>query len=363
MDLFFFGAGQYGLAALEKYNQIKSDTVVFKGFIDNKKSGTWGEYPIFNLGDIKYDDCLVVITMENHFAVCDVYSQLKNVGIKKVYWFMNWEYAEEGAEFLDVQCINCTNWGDAVLPRLEMHIADHCNLNCKGCTHYAPLFEKKLPDRNEVIFGLKMLVEKLSNIAVLSILGGEPFLNPEIQLYIKEIRSILPNTYIQIVTNGLLIPFLGDEVLKCIADNNVLVRISEYKPTVSLRDRIEKKLRQYKITYRIQPYDDKQKFVKPLSLSENSIYPKKCISNGCVNIWNGKIARCPSLMFIEKFNEVFETKLPVQGIMSLETCPSGKKLLDMLNEEVPLCKHCVYNEMDWGQCTGEPQLEDFATDK
>ena len=28
---------------------------------------------------------------------------------------------------------------DSYLPYLEYHVADHCNLNCKYCTHYSPL--------------------------------------------------------------------------------------------------------------------------------------------------------------------------------------------------------------------------------
>ena len=25
---------------------------------------------------------------------------------------------------------------------LELHVTDHCNLNCKGCSHYAPIADK-----------------------------------------------------------------------------------------------------------------------------------------------------------------------------------------------------------------------------
>ena len=25
----------------------------------------------------------------------------------------------------------------------ELHLVDHCNLNCRGCTHFSPLAEKK----------------------------------------------------------------------------------------------------------------------------------------------------------------------------------------------------------------------------
>lgn len=48
-----------------------------------------------------------------------------------------------------------------------------------------------------------------------------------------------------------------------------------------------------------------------------------CISNGCVTIWDGKIARCLQLMYILYFNNYFNTSLPDEGVMKLEDCVSG----------------------------------------
>ena len=28
----------------------------------------------------------------------------------------------------------------------EVHLVDHCNLNCKGCSHFSPVSEKKFVD-------------------------------------------------------------------------------------------------------------------------------------------------------------------------------------------------------------------------
>lgn len=115
------------------------------------------------------------------------------------------------------------------------------------------------------------------------------------------------------------------------------------------------------VQYEIRKYERKQKFYKPLSLSQNSKYPKCCLSSTCVNIWNGKIARCPALMYINKFNEVFGTSLPNAGIIDLDSDICGKELLEALTKDVPLCKHCVSNLVDWSICGKTPKLEDFAT--
>ena len=28
-----------------------------------------------------------------------------------------------------------------MLEKIDIHLTDHCNLNCKGCTHFSPLAE------------------------------------------------------------------------------------------------------------------------------------------------------------------------------------------------------------------------------
>lgn len=360
MDMIFFGAGFFGQQAYQRYreNHYKNELL---GFMDSKKTGKYCDLPILSWEEIDKETAAVVITVESPFVVSEIYYKLKEYGVKHVYWFHNQVYqCAAKDDFLMAECICADDWGDCVLPQAEMHIADYCNLNCKGCTHFSPVFEKKLPDFNTRIADVISLKNKFSNIIYFSILGGEPFLNPDITGYIKEIRRLLPNTYIQIVTNGLLILKLEEEVFSCIRENKITISISEYEPTHKKIDEIEKKLCDHQISYIIRSYDSKQKFNIPLSLSEQSKYPHMCISNGCVNIWNGKIARCPTLMYIEKFNEVFHTDLPTDGIMQMKDCPDGFELLKLLQTRVPLCKHCVECPVTWERCSGTPQLSDFA---
>lgn len=360
MDMIFYGAGNLGKEALKKYNQMKSENLILKGFVDNKKTGKYCEYPIFSEVEICEKELVVVITVGSPLIVKEIYSQLNRQKMKHIYWFKNQNGKKEKNDFLKEECLNLNGWGDCILPKVEMHIADFCNLNCKGCTHFSPIFEKKLPDFETKIYDVKKLKEKIPHVLCFSILGGEPFLNPDICRYIAEIRKIYPDANIDIVTNGLLIPKLSASVLRCILENQVEISISEYKPTHKLIGKIEEKLQEYGVSYHIRPYEEKKKFIKPLSVKEKSIYPNKCLSDGCVNIWNGKIARCPTLMYIEEFNKKFDQNLPSEGILQLDDCPVGYELLEILQKEVPLCRHCVCCEIEWEQCGRNPIVTDFA---
>ena len=107
-------------------------------------------------------------------------------------------------------------------------------------------------------------------------------------------------------------------------------------------------------------YEKKQIFNRPISVNVHSKYKNLCISDGCIAVSDGKIARCPTLMFIYKFNEVFNENLPEEGIYFLDKVEDGEWLLSELKKEVPLCKHCVKNEMNWSLCGLERKFEDFA---
>lgn len=358
MNILFYGAGKFGKLALDKFKQWDEKEIILNGFMDSNKVGTYLQYPIIPIEKLQDTDA-VVITIANPYIAIQIYYILRQKGVNYIYWFMNVE-VKNRRNFLSDTCTDMSKYGNYVLPQVEMHVADYCNLNCKGCTHFSPIFDKKFPDFKSRISDVKNLKEKFPYILQFSILGGEPFLNTQITMYITEIRKLLPDTYIQIVTNGLLIPKLENEIFECIRKNKIVVSVSEYAPTHKIIENIERKLNEFGVTYVIRDYDSKQRFNKPLSINENSQYPHQCISNGCVNIWDGKIARCPTLMYIERFNEVFKTRLPSEGIMNLCDCPGGKELLEILKQEVPLCRYCVRNEMEWGQCGKNPMIEDFA---
>lgn len=65
-------------------------------------------------------------------------------------------------------------------------------------------------------------------------------------------------------------------------------------------------------------------------------------------------------MYVPYFNSYFKTRLPEEGVMELEHCLSGVELLQVLNQEIPLCKHCIQKEIKWSVCGKSAKLEDFS---
>lgn len=358
MKILIYGAGRNGrevLKLLEQYGFAK-DVV---GFADRQQEGWYCDFPIIKPEEIK-KNYKIIIAIENFDVAKEVFSTLKNRELQNIYWFQARQNVLMYEDFFTEQCTSCIHWDKSIMQQVEMHVMDACNLNCRGCTHYSPIFENKVPKFEEKMNDVRILKEKIDTIVRFFILGGEPLLNPELDKYIKEIRNMLPYTELYIVTNGLLIPSLSDATMSLIKKEKVRVIISEYEPTHRKMDEIRKKLDTYKVMYNIRAWDVKQKFNLPLSLNECSKRDRICISNGCTIIGDGKIARCPQLLYVQQLNKYFDIHLPSDGLMELESCPSGDDLITVLKRETDLCKHCIRHEIHWSVCGKKPNLQDFV---
>lgn len=360
--MYIYGAGNIGKYVLKIIKTYYTKQLIkIEGFIDREKKGSIAGIPVFSIDDIDRKSQIIIAIQSLDVAI-EINEDLKNRGYKDIWRFIG-RWKKYGKNFVNETCISCIGWKGIILPQVEMHIMDACNLNCRGCTHFAPIFVMDEPDIKVRLDDVSNFSKKFGHIIRFVILGGEPFLNKNIGIYVKEIRKILPNTMIEIVTNGLLLPGVSDEVLKVIKTNDVRISISEYAPTHKKIDEIMEKLDRNAILYEIRGFDKKQKFNIPLSLTADSIHKKLCISDGCITIRDGKMARCPTLMYIRDFNKKFGTNFPDGGIIDMSDEISGTDLLKKFKERVPLCDYCVQNEVDWSVCGKDVKCEDFAIDE
>lgn len=362
MNIYVYGTGKIGSKIEERLAQYNLELT---GYIDSYKTGKFKDKPIVKAGNLSADD-YVIISVLNTSSIMDIYSTLRDCGIKNIYWYYDalcsWD-ENNRKDFFREQCHDLTNWGRLIMPHIELHISDKCNLNCKGCSHFSPLYDEINAVYEDKLSDIRKIKALFDNIFRIDILGGEPLLNHELSKYIIGLREELPDTFIQIYTNGLLLPGLDDSVMQLIHDNNIGVSISEYAPTHKMIDKITDRLNQFQIRYHIAEYDDKQVFNTPISTSPDSKYPKMCISDGCITVDNGRISRCPTLMYISKFNEYFNQNLPTDGIYNIDDYSDGYMILEDMKKDIPLCKHCIKCDMKWSVCGAKKNIEDFAVNE
>lgn len=110
---------------------------------------------------------------------------------------------------------------------IEVNLCDTCNLRCAHCASSAPyLSDPNHPDLAETRMTLEHLA-RVARVRELRLLGGEPLLNPEILDYLRVCRATGVAERIKVVTNGLLLPSMGDAFWR-LTD---AVRISVYPST------------------------------------------------------------------------------------------------------------------------------------
>ena len=63
---------------------------------------------------------------------------------------------------------------------LEIHVSNHCNLSCRGCSHISPLEKKEFLNEENMYLVLKKLSSVL-HCKVIRLLGGEPTLNSNLE--------------------------------------------------------------------------------------------------------------------------------------------------------------------------------------
>ena len=156
--------------------------------------------------------------------------------------------------FYDVQNDRIIKYRKPALGYMEYHVSWHCNLKCKGCSHYSNLYDKPLfGDLEKYRKNLLRLSELFDHILQIKLLGGEPFLNRQIGDFVQATREVFPDTDLRVTSNGLLIPTVDDTVLEILSRNHVTVEISNYPPTANVLDRIKQRLTNAGIPFIVSP--------------------------------------------------------------------------------------------------------------
>ena len=237
-----------------------------------------------------------------------------------------------------------------MIESLEYHIADHCNLNCAGCSHFSPLAKPWLVDPEVFEKEWKEVADSGLKIRRIRILGGEPLLHPELGFMLKCVRLLFPNSDINVVTNGILLKKRKEELLPIFNKYNISITISCY-PGLGLDYR--ELLRGFP---KVEVYD-KAGFWN-ISLHDKADFPKEdfysCFSGSMVKcnfLKDGRIYPCCVIPNLPHFFKYFEearamdlAKIPLEsaGISVKDhTAEEIEKFLCMPSE---FCAHCnVYN--------------------
>lgn len=243
MKNYIFGTGPF---AIEVAKRLEKFNIEISGFLklgeqnENAPTISYNNIPIYYTNDIKIIDRLAsnIIITKKPMIMGETIEFLRNNNFLNVYTVgEDILFSEQGSLEELAKYIDYIDFSKPFLNYLEMNVVDQCNLNCKGCAHFSNICNNNFVSIESFRSDLQIVSEKF-NLYNFRILGGEPFLHPNILELITISREILINTKIVIVTNGLLIYKLDNKILQAIANNDIMLSISLYQPTYEILNKI-----------------------------------------------------------------------------------------------------------------------------
>lgn len=241
---------------------------------------------------------------------------------------------------------------------IEIQIADHCNLNCIGCSHYSPISDENFINLENLNFSIERLSSFKNFISTIRILGGEPLLNKELPKIVHLIRNYFPTTEIIIVTNGILL--LNDKNLSenfwySLKKNNVLLSVTIYPLNINY-DKILDICKKENIPIHIYgsriKNDSFNLFLLDKKKKGNIFNFYRCFESECFQLVDDKIFTCPQSAYSNKLNNKFGSNFNIinKDYLDLHNI-SLWSFIKFINTPKPFCKYCIFprNKIKWSK--------------
>lgn len=153
--------------------------------------------------------------------------------LKKRYYNQNASYDEE-LLYIEMRKLFKNK---IVIPFMDLSVTTRCTLNCRDCSQWIPYIkDKELFSGKEIITNLEYLFQFVDYIHMISPLGGEGFLNTELNkilAYLIQKSNEKKIGYIRLVTNGTIFP--TKETLSYLNHPKVSILISDYGSVLNER--------------------------------------------------------------------------------------------------------------------------------
>lgn len=353
---------------IEKF--LKSCDITVEGFlVDNESQIIKAPRPVYTLEQAKNkvavkrafhkhkkvtNDTCVVVSNEDY--MCNwTYNQLQKFGFKDIYFMTEWN-----KRTIPYKMRPYTR----NLMKIEVNLADHCNLNCQCCDHFAPIADKYFLDIKEFEKDISRLSELMDGqIRLFKIQGGEPTLHPNLIDFMRITREKFPTCTILFFTNEiLLLPLEHGEngnLWQAMKDYDVKLMLTTYPLKLDYK-KIDEKAKEYGIQYNrfveIGDTDpdtfgstnsniDKMSVHHPFDLKGK--VPKyqyvSCYQfNESITLRHGKIYTCPFIPYIDYFNKYFNQNLKVteNDYIDIYKVNSYEEIAEFCTHRTDFCSYC-----------------------
>lgn len=124
---------------------------------------------------------------------------------------------------------------------LEIIVSSRCTLDCIHCGQQAGATKRKYPEKyrdypaDVIKHSIDLIMDRLDVVGTFSVIGGEPFIHPQIGEIIRHCLTKDNVGIISITSNGIC--KLTDELLEQIKDDRVKINFSNYTDALGEREK------------------------------------------------------------------------------------------------------------------------------
>lgn len=232
--------------------------------------------------------------------------------------------------------------------KFAVDLAEHCNLNCRGCDHFAPLAEECMTQVNDYESDIKRLSALVgNNVSQIKLEGGEPLLNPHIVRFIEIAYQYFPHAVINIYTNGTLLLKMDDSFWETCSKYDVSLEVTKY-PVAFDYDMAYKKAEKMNVAMHYYSGGEVVKTLRhhPLDIQgRQDMEWNFCncfLANNCIMLKSGRLFTCTAIPNMRHFNRYFGQKLEVteEDSINIYDNVTYRDIMDFLSKPVPACRYC-----------------------
>lgn len=236
---------------------------------------------------------------------------------------------------------------------IEYHLVDHCNLNCAGCTHFAPIAKKRYAFLEKFEENIIQLKKWNFTIHQFNLLGGEPLLHPRVKDFIVVARKHL-NCKLTIKTNGIL---LTKEFIDFCDTHNCVVVFTDYG---NLDEELKKTIcgnSDYKEIEKFKYHFISEEKIENTMCGDTSFQNK--YYNACSQLEeNGDLHFCGYSANVKHYNEFYNKNIPVvknkDYFNIYDTSLTTTDIWKILRFKRPFCDYCTLPiTKEWHRYNGE----------
>lgn len=231
-QIVIFGAGEIGKRAVLRmeYLGLKSRIVCVGDNNPNKIGTRLEDIEVLSKEQIRerYPDADIVITVGDAGAAETIQQELMELGFRR---FISRQALLHRYEFDGhrEKALVCRD-GKYILRQIVVCVTERCTLRCKNCSQMMPRFTHPQDiDTSQIIDSVQSLMDSITYVQDLTLLGGEPLMNrelPRICRAVGEMKRAGKIKFINIVSNATIVP--GEELLRAMKEYDIMIMFSDY---------------------------------------------------------------------------------------------------------------------------------------